>query len=44
VGFPDGAEIINLTASILMAVALVPYGMRMLANKGPRAAPQRGAP
>jgi hypothetical protein len=40
VGFPDGAEIINLTASILMAVALVPYGMRMLANKVPRAAPQ----
>jgi hypothetical protein len=32
VGFPDGAEIINLTASMLMAVALVPYGMRMIAN------------
>lgn len=31
VGFPDGAEIVNLTASILMAVALVPYGVRMLA-------------
>ena len=40
VGFPDGAEIVNVTASILMAVALVPYGMRMLANKVPRAAPQ----
>ena len=40
VGFPDGAEIINLTASILMAVALVPYGMRMLANEVPLAAPQ----
>ncbi|MCX5841998.1 MAG: hypothetical protein NTY16_11235 [Deltaproteobacteria bacterium] len=36
VGFPDGAEIINLTASILMAVALFPYGMRMVANKVPR--------
>jgi hypothetical protein len=35
VGFPDGAEIINLTASILMAVALIPYGMRMVANKVP---------
>ena len=34
VGFPDGAEIINLTASVLMAVALVPYGMRMLARQG----------
>jgi hypothetical protein len=30
VAFPDGAEIVNLTASILMAVALLPYGMRML--------------
>jgi hypothetical protein len=30
VGFPDGAEIINLTASFLMAVALVPYGIRLL--------------
>jgi len=34
VGFPDGAEIINLTASVLMAMALVPYGIRMIANKG----------
>lgn len=34
VGFPDGAEIINLTASILMAVALVPYGIRMVAGRG----------
>jgi hypothetical protein len=33
VGFPDGAEIINLTASVLMAVALVPYGVRMLAGR-----------
>ena len=34
VAFPDGAEIVNLTASILMAVALVPYGMRMIAGQG----------
>jgi hypothetical protein len=33
VGFPDGAEIINLTASVLMAVALVPYGIRIIVNK-----------
>jgi hypothetical protein len=33
VGFPDGFEIINLTASILMAAALVPYGVRMIAGK-----------
>lgn len=35
VGFPDGAEIVNLTASILMAVALVPYGARMVAASPP---------
>jgi hypothetical protein len=40
VGFPDGAEIVNLTASILMAVALLPYGMRMVANKVPWEAPR----
>jgi len=42
VAFPDGAEIINLTASILMAVALVPYGMRMISPQhrvGSAAAP-----
>lgn len=41
VGFPDGAEIINLTASILMAVALVPYGIRTLARQD--RAPSAGA-
>jgi hypothetical protein len=30
VGFPDGAEIVNLAASVLMAIALVPYGVRMI--------------
>ena len=30
VGTPDGLEIINLSASILMAVALVPYGIRII--------------
>lgn len=34
VGFPDGAEIINLTASVLMAAALVPYGIQIIRNKG----------
>ncbi len=32
VGTPDGLEIVNLSASILMAVALVPYGVRIIAN------------
>ena len=36
VAFPDGAEIVNLTASVLMAAALIPYGVRLLAGE-PRA-------
>ncbi len=32
IGFPDGAEIINLTAAVLMASAMIPYGMRMLST------------
>jgi hypothetical protein len=34
VGTPDGVEIINLSASILMAIALVPYGIRIIAKAG----------
>ncbi len=34
VGFPDGAEIINLAASLLMAAALVPYGLRLMTGGG----------
>ena len=30
VGTPDGLEIINLSASILMAIALVPYGIQII--------------
>ena len=30
VGTPDGAEIINLTAACLLALAFVPYGIRLL--------------
>jgi hypothetical protein len=33
VGTPDGLEIVNLTASILMAVALVPYGIQTIIKK-----------
>ena len=33
VGFPDGAEIINLTAAVLMAVVLIPYGVRLISNR-----------
>jgi hypothetical protein len=30
---PDGVEIINLTASVLLAVAFVPYGFELIAGK-----------
>ncbi len=30
VGTPDGLEIINLSASIMMAIALVPYGIQII--------------
>ena len=33
IGTPDGVEIINLTAAILMAIALVPYGYKLLVSK-----------
>lgn len=33
IGTPDGVEIINLTASILMAIALIPYGINLIRNK-----------
>lgn len=31
VGTPDGMEIINLSASILMAAAMIPYGIHLIA-------------
>jgi hypothetical protein len=30
IGFPDGAEIVNLSAAITMAAGLVPYGLAMI--------------
>ena len=30
IGTPDGVEIINLSAAILMAIALVPYGLKLI--------------
>lgn len=32
VGFPDGMEIINLSASVMMAISLVPYGIQIIAT------------
>jgi hypothetical protein len=37
VGTPDGAEIINLTAAILLAIAFVPYGIQIAGNRLPNA-------
>lgn len=33
IGTPDGVEIINLTASILMTIAFIPYGMKIINSK-----------
>jgi hypothetical protein len=33
VAVPDGLEIINLSASVLMAVALIPYGLQLIASR-----------
>jgi hypothetical protein len=39
IGTPDGVEIVNLTAAILMAIALIPYGIKLVRSAG--AAPAR---
>ena len=33
IGTPDGVEIINLTASILIAIAFIPYGLKIIVDK-----------
>lgn len=33
IGTPDGAEIFNLTAAVLMAIALIPYGIKLIVNR-----------
>ncbi|MFC1966811.1 hypothetical protein ACFLWI_07745 [Chloroflexota bacterium] len=33
IGFPDGIEIINVIASVLVAIALIPYGLKLVLNK-----------
>jgi hypothetical protein len=32
IGTPDGVEIINLSASILIAIAVIPYGIKIIKN------------
>jgi hypothetical protein len=36
VGTPDGVEIVNLTAACLLAIAFVPYGMRLIRQEPAR--------
>lgn len=33
VAVPDGVEIVNLAASVLLAVTLIPYGIRLIADR-----------
>ena len=33
IGFPDGIEFINTIASVLVAIALIPYGLKIIMNK-----------
>jgi hypothetical protein len=33
IGTPDGVEIINLTAAILLGIACIPYGLKLIVNK-----------
>jgi hypothetical protein len=35
IGTPDGVEIVNLTASILLTIAFVPYGIQIVQGKHP---------
>lgn len=39
IAFPDGAEIINLVAALIMAAAMVPYGARLLTVTPPSPCP-----
>jgi hypothetical protein len=33
ISMPDGVEAINLTASVLMGIALIPYGIQLIADR-----------
>jgi len=35
IGTPDGVEIVNLTAAVLLAIALVPYGLQLVHEESP---------
>jgi hypothetical protein len=33
IGTPDGVEIVNLSAAVLLAIAFVPYGIKLISNR-----------
>ena len=33
IGTPDGVEIVNLIASVMVAIALIPYGLKLMVSK-----------
>jgi hypothetical protein len=41
---PDGVEIVNLTASVLLAIALVPYGLRIMRSENQEGETRRPRP
>jgi hypothetical protein len=45
IGTPDGVEVVNLTASVLLTIAFVPYGMQLIRGESRRvvAASERAA-
>ena len=42
IGTPDGVELVNLTASVLLTVAFVPYGIGLIRSGGQRVAASGG--
>jgi hypothetical protein len=38
IGTPDGAEVVNLIASLLVALAMVPYGVQLVRTPSPSTA------
>jgi len=34
IGTPDGVEVVNLTASVLLTVAFIPYGLQLIRSRG----------
>ena len=35
IGTPDGVEVVNLTAAVLLTIAFVPYGIQLIRSEHP---------